>query len=138
MATIPVGGARKPVKPTGQAEPSPFALQGKGGRKFNIPGAVWAGVPETERAGLEDAFKRGGISALRAASTGKPYGQDLSQAIAGARGAVQNKPGARPAATGGQDVAPKASAAAMRLRSAAGACGHSNCRARWPSRASSA
>src|SRR5512134_3521934 len=116
MATGPMGVSQRPKpkvpipqKPTTGAPTPPggpagdMTLEGRGGRKFNVPGSVWSAVPEVERAGLMDAFKRQGIGGLKNASTGKPWANDLAQAVAGARGAVQNKPGARPAS----EVAPK-------------------------------
>lgn len=119
MATGPMGVSQRPKpkvpipqKPTTGAPTPPAGgaggagdgiLTGRGGRKFKVPGAVWSAVPEVERAGLMDAFRRQGMGGLKNASTGKPWANDLAQAIAGARGAVQNKPGARPAATPAPD-----------------------------------
>lgn len=55
-----------------------------------------AGLSPNDRAALTSAIRSGGRGALRNAVMGKPYAQDVLQAINGSDGAAQNAPGQRP------------------------------------------
>lgn len=54
------------------------------------------GLSPNDQAALTGAIRSGGRGALRNAVMGKPYAQDVLQAINGSDGAAQNAPGQRP------------------------------------------